>query len=113
MQINLSGHHVTITNGIRGAVESKFTKVSSHFPQLNAIDAKITVERSEQSIEVTAQFLGAAVAVQAVHNDLYAAIASAAKKLEAALRHRKGSIKSNLHDKPVLEETEEDLSEAS
>ncbi len=116
MQINLSGHHVTITDGIRDVVNTKFDKVSLHFPQLSSINVSITVERTEQSIEVSGQYLGAPVAVQAANKDLYAAIASAAKKLESTLRHRKGSIKSNLHDKPELDDTEQDdteLSEAS
>ena len=108
MQINLSGHHVTITDGIRDAVESKFNKVASHFPQLDAIGVSVTVERSAQSIEVTTQYLGAPVAVQATDNDLYAAIASAAKKFESALAHRKGTIKSHSHSKPQLHLDEED-----
>lgn len=113
MQINLSGHHVTITDSIRDAVNNKFTKVSSHFPQLHSINVKLTVERTEQSIEVSGQYLGAQIAVQASNDDLYAAISSAAKKLDAALRHRKGATKAHLHEKPELANTDEDFSEAS
>ena len=32
---------------------------------------------------------------------MYPAITSAAKKLDAALKHRKGQLKANLHSKPV------------
>lgn len=111
MHINLSGHHVTITDGIREAVESKFAKVSSHFPQIDALNITLTVERSSQSLEVTTQYLGAPVAVQAADQDLYAAIASAAKKLEAALAHRKGTIKNRSHTKPelVVDSDDDDL----
>lgn len=112
MQINLSGHHVTITDSIRDAVNNKFSKVNSHFPQLNAINVKLTVERAEQSIEVSGQYLGAAIAVQASNDDLYVAISGAAKKLESALRHRKGASKAHLHDKPALNTLADDLSEA-
>ena len=33
---------------------------------------------------------------------MYPAIANAAKKLDAALKHRKGQLKANLHSKPDL-----------
>ena len=102
MHINLSGHHVTITDSIRDAVEAKLAKVSSHFPQLDSANVMLTVERASQSIEVTTQYLGATVAVQAADQDLYAAIASAAKKLEAALAHRKGTLNNRSHTKPEL-----------
>ena len=84
MQINLSGHHVTVTDAIRDNVETKLGKVASHFPQLDSANVTLTVEKSSQSIEVTTQYLGAPVAVQASHQDMYNAIAQAAKKLEAS-----------------------------
>lgn len=104
MQINLSGHHVTVTDAIKDNVESKLGKVASHFPQLDSANVTLTVERASQSIEVTTQYLGAPVAVQASHQDMYNAIAQAAKKLEAALAHRKGAVKGNRHDKPAVAE---------
>ncbi|BFM18997.1 ribosome hibernation-promoting factor, HPF/YfiA family [Gilvimarinus japonicus] len=112
MQIQLSGHHVDITDAIREAVNTKFGKVNSHFPQLESLSVTLTVERASQSVEATTQYLGAAVAVQAANHDMYAAIAQAAKKLEAALAHRKGSVKSNRHEKPQLTE-EEPVDQAS
>ncbi len=104
MQINVSGHHVTITDAIKENVETKFGKVAKHFPQLDSINITLTVERSSQSIEATTQYLGAPVAVQAADHDMYTAIAQAAKKMEAALAHRKGSVKGNRHDKPALDD---------
>ncbi|WP_075185403.1 ribosome hibernation-promoting factor, HPF/YfiA family [Teredinibacter haidensis] len=101
MQINISGRHVEITEGIRESVNHKFTKVQSHFPQLDALSVILTVERHEQKVEAQTQYLGASVSVHASNEDLYAAIAGTAKKLEAALSHRKGSVKSNLHEKPA------------
>jgi putative sigma-54 modulation protein len=97
MQINLSGHHVEITDGIRTAVQSKFSKIQSHYPSLDALSIVLTVERNEQSVEAKTQFLGAPVAVQGTDNDLYVAIGDAARKLEAALAHRKGSHSAHRH----------------
>ena len=102
MHINLSGHHVSITDSIREAVETKLAKVNNHFPQLDSANVTLTVERAAQSIEVTTQYLGTAIAVQATDQDLYVAISSAAKKLEAALAHRKGTLNNRSHTKPEL-----------
>ncbi len=94
MQINLSGHHVEITDGIREAVQAKFSKVESHHPSVDALTVIVTVERNEQTVEAKTQFLGASVSVQGANSDMYAAIADAAKKLDSALSHRKGSTRS-------------------
>lgn len=106
MHIQLSGHHVTITDAIREAVNAKFAKVGTHFPQLDSLSVTLTVERTSQNVDVTTQFLGAVVAVQAANSDMYAAIAQAAKKLESALAHRKGAIKANRHERPSIAEDE-------
>lgn len=104
MQINLSGHHVDITDGIREAVNTKFSKIESHFPSIDSLSIIATVERNEQSIEAQTHYLGAPVVVQGSNHDMYAAIADAAKKLDAALSHRKGATNNNRHDKPAVEE---------
>ena len=95
MQINLSGHHVDITDAIREAVNTRFSKIESHYPALDALSIILTVERNEQSVEAKTQFMGATVAVQGSDNDMYVAIADAAKKLDAALSHRKGVTSSH------------------
>jgi putative sigma-54 modulation protein len=103
MQINLSGHHVEITDGIRDAVNHKFAKIHTHYPSLDTISIIVTVERNEQSVEAKTQFLGAPVAVFGTNDDMYVAIADAAKKLNAALAHRKGATSAHRSDKPILE----------
>lgn len=103
MHINLSGHHVEITDGIREAVQNKFSKVQSHYPSLDTLSVIVTVERNQQSVEAKTRFLGAPVAVNGSNHDLYAAIAEAAKKLDSALKHRKGAAGSHRHETPVTE----------
>lgn len=106
MQINLSGHHVDLTDSIRNIATEKFQKIASHYPHLDSVDVYLTVEKHEQKVEATTQYRGATLAVHSSKNDLYAAIGDSVKKLESALSHRKGVTKANLHDKPVLVEAE-------
>ena len=97
MLINLSGHHVDITDGIRQAVDNKFSKVGGHHPQLDEVAITVTVDKNEQSVEAKGQYMGAPVVVQSADKDMYVAIASAAKKFDSALSHRKGATQSQRH----------------
>lgn len=106
MQIHLSGHHLDLTDGIRDAVHNKLAKIESHYPDLDSLSAVLTVERQTQKAEMTTQYLGAQVAVNATSDDLYAAIGDAARKLDAALAKRKGAASAHRHEKPVLTEEE-------
>jgi len=102
MHIHLSGHHLDITDGIRNAVNSKFSKIGNHYPDINTLSVALTVERQAQKVDLTTQYLGATVAIHASHEDLYAAIADASRKLEAALAKRKGTLGQNRYAKPQL-----------
>lgn len=103
MQINLSGHHVEITDNIRASVESKVEKIGNHYPSLTAMNVIVTVEKHGQKIEMDTIYEGAHLSVTASDKDLYVAINAATKKLESALSHRKGVLKSDLHNKVEAE----------
>ena len=106
MKITISGHHVKITQGIQQAVESKFAKIAKHFPELAELDSRITVEPNVQKLEVSTQYEGGKISVHASGKQLYAVIAQAAKKLEAALKHRKGILSKKLHQKYQVKQVE-------
>jgi len=101
MKINLSGHHVEISDSIREHIEEKFSKIASHFPTLISLDVIISKEHHEHQVELTTNYEGGRIATKGVDSVMFPAIANAAKKLDAALKHRKGQLKANLHDKPV------------
>lgn len=90
MHINVSGHHINLTQGMKDAVLNRFSKVESHFPQLDQLSVTLTVGKGERKVDANTLFLGDAVSVQASDDDMYHAIADAAKKLNSALEHRKG-----------------------
>ncbi|MFT6123649.1 MAG: putative sigma-54 modulation protein [Oleiphilaceae bacterium] len=106
MKINLSGHHVEITEGIETIVQSKFQKVGSHYPDLMDLAVIIKVDRHEHSAEVSTHYQGASMSVTATDKDMYAAIQSTAKKLEAALSKRKGALLADRNEKPLGEPVE-------
>lgn len=113
MQIDIAGHHLEITEAIRESINTKFLKVASHYPNLESLNATVSVEKRDQKITVDTQYLGERISAHASNADLYGAIADAAKKLESALSHRKGAIKNIKHTKPDLEikESTQDIDE--
>lgn len=100
MKINLSGHHVEVTDSIKEHVEEKFSKIANHFPTLISLDIIIAKEHNKHHVELTTNYEGSRISTKGSDAVMYPAIASAAKKLDSALKHRKGQLKANLHAKP-------------
>ena len=106
MNIEISGHHVEITEGIRQAIENKFAKISKHYPSLMTLNTTITVEPHQQKFEVTTNYEGVNVTVHAADKKLYSAIASAAKKLDVSLAKRKGVLAANMNNKYIVQQSD-------
>lgn len=100
MKINLSGHHVEVTPSIKEDIEEKFSKIANHFPTLIALDVILSKEHHKYQIEITTNYEGGRISVKGTDEIMYPAIANGIKKLDAALKHRKGQLKANLHAKP-------------
>ncbi|ABV35957.1 sigma 54 modulation protein/ribosomal protein S30EA [Shewanella sediminis HAW-EB3] len=101
MKINLSGHHVDVTDSIKEHVNEKFSKIATHFPTLISLDVIISKEHGEYQVELRTNYEGSRISASGCNGVMYPAIATAAKKLDAALKHRKGQLKADLHEKPV------------
>ena len=89
MQINLTGHHVDITDALKGYVDSKFERLVRHFDNVLAIHVVLSVEKLRQKAEATLNVNGAKVFADSVHEDMYAAIDALIDKLDRqVLRHK-------------------------
>jgi putative sigma-54 modulation protein len=82
MQINLTGHHVDITEPLKGYVDSKFERLERHFDQVIKVHVILSVEKLRQKAEATIHVNGANVFADAVHEDMYAAIDGLIDKLD-------------------------------
>lgn len=102
MKINLSGHHVDISDAVREHVDEKLSKIAGHFPSLISIDAIVAKEHGEYMVELITNYEGVKIATKGVDAVMYPAISKAAKKFDTALKHRKGQLKEDLHKKPVV-----------
>lgn len=90
MQINLTGHHVEITNSLREYVNTKFSKLERHFDQINNVHVVLTVEKLNQIAESTVHLKGTEVHATAENQDMYASIDSLIDKLDRQILKHKG-----------------------
>ena len=97
MQINVSGHHIDVTDALRGYVETKFDKLERHFDRINHMDVILSVEKQRQKAESTVRLAGGEIFADAESDDLYAAIDMLADKLDRQLIKQKEKIKTRSH----------------
>lgn len=89
MQINLTGHHIDITEALRGYVHTKFERLTRHFDRVLNIHVILSVEKLRQKAEATLFANGAKVFADSVHEDMYAAIDGLIDKLDRqVLKHK-------------------------
>ena len=89
MQINLTGHHVEITDSLRNYVDTKFEKLERHFDHINNVHVILNVEKIHQKAESKLNLNGGEVFATSEHSDMYAAIDSLIDKLDRqVIKHK-------------------------
>lgn len=92
MQLNVSGHHVEVTDPLRDYVETKFERLQRHFDQITNTEVTLIVEKMVQKAEATLHISGADIFAAAESDDMYAAIDALADKLDRQLiKHKEKS----------------------
>ena len=85
MQLNISGHHLEITESIREYVTSKLSRLEKHYDRITSTQVILSVDKLIQKAEATIHVSGAELFADAANEDLYAAIDSLADKLDRQL----------------------------
>ncbi len=89
MQINISGHHVELTDSLKDYTSEKLQRLVRHADDIVSIQAILSVEKSRQKAEATVHVKGADLFANAESEDMYAAIDSLADKLDRqVLKHK-------------------------
>lgn len=92
MHLNLSGHHVDITDPIREYVSTKFKRLERHFDNLVNVHVILSVAKLEQKAEATIQLSGATLHADMIHQDMYAAIDGLVDRLDRQIVKHKEKI---------------------
>jgi len=89
MNINITGHHIEITDSMRNYVSTKFERLKRHFDNVTDTHVILTVEKLRQKAEATIHIKGHNVFADAVNEDMYAAIDSLTDKLDRQIKKHK------------------------
>lgn len=92
MQLNVSGHHVEVTEPLRHYVESKVDRIARHFDLISDVNCILTVEKLRHKAEATVKVNGGKIYADHTEEDMYAAIDGLADKLERRVRKYKEKL---------------------
>lgn len=97
MQVNISGHHVEVTEALHEYVATKLDKLERHFDQIGNVQVTLSVEKTRQKAEASLNITGARLHADAEHDDLYAAIDMMNDKLDRQLLKHKEKKVDRMH----------------
>jgi putative sigma-54 modulation protein len=92
MQLNITGHHVEITDALRAYVNDKLGRLERHFDHLTNAHVVLSVEKLRQKAEATIHVAGNDLFAECVDEDMYAAIDALVDKLDRQLMKHKGKL---------------------
>jgi len=95
MQIDLTGHHVDITDSLRDYVESKLEKIERHVDNVVDIHVILGVEKLRQKAEATVHLSGSKIYADDTQEDMYAAIDGLIDKLDRQVKKHQEKIKNH------------------
>ena len=82
MQINITGHHVDLTDSLSAFVHQKFAKLERHYDHMTQVHVVLNVEKLSHIAEATAHVTGAELFATADSDDMYSAIDQMVDKLD-------------------------------
>ena len=85
MQLNISGHHLDITDPIKEYVTTKLSKLERHHDRITSTNVILSVDKLSQKAEATVHVSGGEFFANSEHDDLYAAIDMLTDKLDRQL----------------------------
>jgi putative sigma-54 modulation protein len=106
MNLNISGHHLSVTPALRDYVVEKLKRVERHFDHLINAEVILSVEKLRHKAEATIHTRGMDLHAEEVCEDMYAAIDGLIDKLDQQTRrfkdkvrdhHARDAVKRKLH----------------
>lgn len=89
MNLNISGHHVEITDAMRAFITDKLQRVERHFDQLIDAEVILHVEKIRHRAEAKLNASGTTLFAESTEDDMYKAIDDLMHKLDKqVLRHK-------------------------
>ena len=92
MQLNISGHHLDITEAIKEHTLEKLAKIKHHFDQVINVNMILEVEKDTQKAEAIIHVSGADLFAKAESSDMYVSIDQLVNKLDTQIKKYKEKL---------------------
>jgi putative sigma-54 modulation protein len=92
MQLNLTGHHVDLTDALRSYVSNKIERIERHFDHVTNVHVILSVEKLRNKAEATVHVNGGDLFADATDSDMYAAIDALVDKLDRQIKKHKEKL---------------------
>ncbi len=92
MQLNITGHHVDVTDAMHDYVTDKLARLERHFDHVTNAHVVLSVEKQRQKAEATVHVSGAQLFAESEDGNLYAAIDDMVDKLDRQIRRHKEKL---------------------
>lgn len=92
MKFIISGKNITVSQGLKTAVEDKLGKLERYFTPDTEVVVTLSVEKERQKIEVTIPMKGNIIRSEQVSNDMYVSIDLVEEVIERQLKKYKNKI---------------------
>jgi len=93
MQLNITGHHIDLTEPLKEYANNKLQKLERHFDHISNVQLTLSIEKQRQIAETTFHISGADLHARAEHEDMYAAIDILIDKLDRQiLKHKEKNV---------------------
>jgi putative sigma-54 modulation protein len=103
MNLQISGHHLEVTPAIRDYVTGKLERVTRHFDNVIDVNVILSVEKLKQKAEVTVHLSGKDVFVEAIDEDLYAAVDILVDKLDRQVQKYKQKLQDHHRGNKIVD----------
>ncbi|WP_106420496.1 ribosome hibernation-promoting factor, HPF/YfiA family [Salinicola tamaricis] len=85
MQVNVTGHHVELTDALRDYVNEKLARLERHYDNITNVQVTLSIEKERQQAACTLHAAGGDIHAEASDIDMYAAIDALTDKLDRQL----------------------------
>jgi putative sigma-54 modulation protein len=92
MNQQISANHLEVTTAMREYVTGKLERVTRHFDNVIDVNVILSVEKLKQKAEVTVHLPGKDIFVEAIDEDLYAAVDTLVDKLDRQVQKYKQKL---------------------
>ena len=100
MRVDLTGHHVDVTDSLKTYVNEKMRRLARHFDHVTDTHVVLTVEKARHRAEATVRLNGNKLFADSTRDDMYAAIDAMAAKLDRQIIKHKEKHTEERHRAP-------------